>query len=127
MLTAGAGADVGTSTAGAAAGVSAFLQAANAMTDPTVAAITAARMRVLISSPYACASGALLGNPELPARLDHVRVLHHVSVRFEDPFPGVRVPVELLGDLREAVAALDHVDSRLFRARVAALRLGRGR
>src|SRR6476661_4035505 len=89
-LTDGAGADVGASATGAAvgvgAGVSAFLQALNATREANTsdAAITAARMRVVISSSpcerQRLLGQALIGNAKPPARLDQVGVLHHVSI-----------------------------------------------
>src|SRR5262245_33010319 len=55
------------------------------------------------------ASSILLGDLQLLSRVDLVRVLQDVPVRLEDPLPGVRVPIDALGNLREVVTRLDLV------------------
>src|SRR5262245_5649499 len=119
IVTAGAGGIVGASATGtgvgAGAGGSFFLQPEMAIAEPNAAATRAAVNRfVMIPSLPFVRTRRSIGDLKLPARLDEVWVLDHVLVRVENLFPRVRVPVELLRDLGQAVAALDHVHAFRF-------------
>src|SRR5215471_15930484 len=96
------GAGVGTGV-GSGAGASFLAHAPKATTARRVS--SAERVCLLIVVSLLLCPGDL----QHLAGANEIRVLDGVLVRFEDLFPAVRVAVDLLGDLREAVAGDDSV------------------